>query len=94
MLPLFRSDIFVKENVGTEDQREDLKKQILHAKENNIEVMGGGNKGCWRSTAKYEMDWLYDAVREVTNQANKMYFELDHIYKSYVEKCKNRDINI
>ena len=24
--------------------------------ENNIEVMGGGNKGCWRSTAKYKMD--------------------------------------
>ena len=32
---------FYKENVGTEEQREDLKKQILHAKENNIEVMGG-----------------------------------------------------
>ena len=36
MLPLYHSDFFVKENVGTEEQREDLKKQILHAKENNI----------------------------------------------------------
>ena len=38
ILPLFRSDIFVKENVGTEEQREDLKKQILHAKENDIGI--------------------------------------------------------
>ena len=35
MLPLFHSDIFIKENVGSEEQREDLKKQILHAREND-----------------------------------------------------------
>ena len=65
VLPLCRADIFIKSDVGTVEQREDLKKQILHAKENNIEVMGGGNKGCWRSTAKYKMDWLYEELRNL-----------------------------
>ena len=27
-LPLFYSDVFAKENVGTDEEREDLKKQI------------------------------------------------------------------
>ena len=93
-LPLFYSDVFINEDVGTDEQREDLKKQILHAKENNIEVMGGGNKGCWRSTAKYKMDWLYDAVKELSDQANKVYFETDPVFKSQVTSCTNRDFCI
>ena len=91
--PLCHSDIFVMK-VGTDEQIKNLKKQILHAKENNIGEKLGGNPGCWRSDAKYEMDWLYDAVREVTNQANKMYFEKDSTFNSIIGKCQNRDINI
>ena len=49
MIPLFHSDIFTKENVGTEEQRKDLKSQILYAKENNIGTQGGSNDGCWRN---------------------------------------------
>ena len=88
VLPLYHADLFIVKDVGTEEQREDLKKQILHAKENNIGEKSGSNPGCWRSNTTYDnMDWLYDAVRGLSDQANKMYFELDHIYKSYVEKC-------
>ena len=94
MLPLFRSDIFVKENVGTEDQREDLKKQILHAKENDIGTQGGSNHGCWRSNATYDMEWLYDEMRKLSDHANRIYFEDDPVFKSFVEDCKNRDFNI
>ena len=94
VLPLCRADIFIKSDVGSVEQREDLKKQILHAKENNIEVMGGGNKGCWRSTAKYKMDWLYDAVKELSDQANKVYFETDPVFKKQVTSCTNRDFGI
>ena len=32
IIPLFYSALFVKENVGTEELREDLKRQILQAK--------------------------------------------------------------
>ena len=94
MLPLFRSDIFVKENVGTEEQRQDLKKQILHAKENDIGTKSGSNHGCWRSNATYDMEWLYDEMRELSDHANQIYFQDDPVFKSFIESCKNRDFNI
>ena len=94
MLPLFHSDIFVKENVGTEEQRQDLKKQILHAKENDIGTQGGSNHGCWRSNATYDMEWLYDEMRKLSDHANQIYFKDDPVFKSFIEGCQNRDFNI
>ena len=94
ILPLFRSDIFVKENVGTEEQREDLKKQILHAKENDIGTKSGSNHGCWRSNATYDMEWLYNEMRKLSDHANQIYFQDDPVFKSFIEGCKNRDFNI
>ena len=94
MLPLFRPDIFIKENVGTKEQREDLKKQILHAKENDIGTKGGSNHGCWRSNATYDMEWLYDEMRKLSDHANKIYFEDDPVFKSFLDNSKNRDFNI
>ena len=94
MLPLFRSDIFIKENVGTEEQREDLKKQILHAKENDIGTQGGSNHGCWRSNATYDMEWLYNEMRQLSDHANEIYFEDDPVFKSFIENCTNRDFGI
>ena len=94
VLELYRADMFVIEKVGTEEQREDLKKQILYAKENNIDEKFGGNPGCWRSNTTYKMDWLYDAVHRLSDEANRIYFQKDYVYKSYVEKYKNRDIII
>ena len=94
MLPLFHSDIFIKENVGTEEQRENLKSQILHAKENNIGGVGGSNDGCWRSNTTYEMEWLYDEMRKLSDHANHIYFQGDPAFKSQIEKCKNRDSRI
>ena len=92
--PLYQSDMFVQKNVGTDEQREDLKKQILHAKENNIGTKGGSNEGCWRSNARYQMDWLYDAVRELSDKANNIYFENDEVFKILLDKCNNREYNI
>ena len=91
MLPLFRSDIFVKENVGTEEQREDLKKQILHAKENDMKTAPHSNDGCWRSDARYDCEWLNNAIYKLSDEANKVYFEGDPTYKKFLEKCTNRD---
>ena len=94
IIPLFHSDVFIKENVGTDEQREDLKKQIIHAKENDIGTQGGGNDGCWRSDAKYEMDWLYDEMRTLSNEVNNIYFESDPTYKMLLEKCDNREFGV
>ena len=52
-LQLYHSDLFIKENVGTDEQREDLKKQILDAWKEGKGTMPGGNEGCWRSNATY-----------------------------------------
>ena len=94
MLPLFHSDIFIKENVGSEEQREDLKKQILHARENDIGTQGGSNHGCWRSNTTYDMEWLYDEMRKLSDHANQIYFKDDPVFKSFIEGCQNRDFNI
>ena len=75
IIPLFHSDIFMKENVGTEEQREDLKKQILHAKENDIRTASYSNDGCWRSDAKYDCEWLHDAMYKLSDEVNNIYFE-------------------
>ena len=92
-MPLFHCDLFIKEDVGTDEQREDLKKQILNAKENDIGTQGGSNDGCWRSSARYEMDWLFDEVRLLSNEVNNIYFESEPYYKMLVEKCTNRELN-
>ena len=94
VLPLFHSDLFIKENVGTEEQRKDLKKQILQAKEDGRGTQGGGNPGCWRSNALYEMKWLYGAMKDLVTEANEIYFEKDSVFKYYIDKSENLDYNI
>ena len=94
VLPLFYSDLFIKENVGTEEQRKDLKKQILQAKEDDRGTQGGGNPGCWRSNALYEMKWLYGAMKDLVTEANEIYFEKDSVFKYYIDKSENLDYNI
>ena len=79
VMPLFHCDLFIKEDVGTDEEREDLKKQILQAKEDNRGTQGGGNPGCWRSTATYNMDWLYESMRVLSNEANKQFLLLKHL---------------
>ena len=86
--------LFIKENVGTEEQRKDLKKQILQAKEDDRGTQGGGNPGCWRSNALYEMKWLYGAMKDLVTEANEIYFEKDSVFKYYIDKSENLDYNI
>ena len=86
VLPLYHADLFIVKDVGTEEQRENLKKQILHAKENNMGEQGGGNPGCWRSTT------IYDKIKlDVTEGAT-------HYHATYVRpswaKTKKRTTRI
>ena len=94
IIPLFYSDLFVKENVGTEELREDLKRQILQAKKDDRGTQGGSNPGCWRSTALYEMEWLYDGMRNLVMEANQKCSEIDSVFKQHLEKSDNLDYNI
>ena len=94
IIPLYHSDIFCKKNVGTIEQREDLKKQILLTKEKDDSPVDGSNQGCWRSTATYQMDWLYGAMRDLVKDANNVYFEKDPVFKHFLSQCSNLDFNI
>ena len=94
MIPLYHSDLFVKENVGTDEQISDLKKQILNARDNNIGTQPGSNEGCWRSNALYEMQWLYDEMKNLVIEANQNYFERHSVFEYYVDKSNNLDNNI
>ena len=93
-LAMYHADLFIKNDVGTDEQREDLKKQILHAKENKIGEVGGSNPNCWRSNTTYQMDWLYDAMRKLVAEANEAYFRLDPVFKHFLSQCSNLDFNI
>ena len=94
VVQLFNYNLFIKENVGTEAQITDLKNQILQAKKDDRGTQGGSNPGCWRSTALYEMKWLYDEMKNLVMEANQNYFERDSVFEYYVDKSNNLDYNI
>tara|TARA_B110000503_G_scaffold54500_1_gene87556 strand:+ start:2237 stop:2812 length:576 start_codon:yes stop_codon:yes gene_type:complete len=80
----FKSDFFVTKH-GTKDQIEDLKAQILTAKEVDIDPMRMNNENCWRSNTKYKnIEWLTDFVRDATAYACEHYFSHDSTFKELV----------
>ena len=83
---LYHADLFVKNGVGTEEQRADLLKQVLYAKENNLETSSMSNDGCWRSTKKYKMDWLYEELRNLVSKATAVYMQSDKPFEAFVKQ--------
>lgn len=82
----FKSDFFVTK-IGTPKQLNDLKEQILLAKENEKEPMGMNNDGCWRSNAKYEnIEWLTEGLQKATAEACEYYMVHDSEFKNFIEK--------
>jgi len=78
VLSLHHSDLFIKENVGTKEQRKDLKKQILQEKKDDTTTISGGNIGCWRTLKTYQnIEWLTDTVKEIVEEANSKYVSDD-----------------
>ena len=92
-LELFHADLFVEKNVGTEDQRNALLKQILKARENNNNAIKKSNDGCWRSTAEYtNIEWLFTAVKTTVQNASTYYFDIDKVFEENVVE-KNLNVN-
>ena len=52
------------------------------------------NEGCWRSNALYEMQWLYDEMKQLVINANKMYFDKDPVFKNFIDNSDTLDYNI
>ena len=92
-LSLFHSDLFLRRNIGTKDQLDDLRKQILETKNTEGTGLTENNPNCWRSNANYQnLDWLMKATQELTMKAAEYYFEMDEFFKGYVTQ-KRININ-
>lgn len=91
--PLHRADIFVKNNVGTVEQRNELIKQALWVKEHEPYFMKYTNDGCWRSSFKYKnFEWFFDELQEVTDEAMQYYKIDDPTYPSKLEQQGELDL--
>jgi hypothetical protein len=71
---LFRADLFVENNVGTDAQYNELLSQINLAKLQNTNAVSNSNAGCWRSEARYtNIDWLIIEIKKILDEFVKEY---------------------
>ena len=81
-LNLIRSDLFIKNNVGTMDQRHSLLSEISL----NMSLEKGlpnTNDGCWRSSFRYNTaEWLYQELYALLDQSVKFYLEHHPSYRN------------
>jgi len=81
--PLFYSDLFVKQNVGTDKQRKVLLDKINYLKKNNIKSSDGSNEGCFRTTYEYgeELDFLREIIKHSVIEISGYYADRDETFK-------------
>lgn len=78
---ILRGDVLIS-NIGTPEQRSELLKQALAAKENNPS-MGYTNEGCWRGEVRYEKsEWLMEELHNVVSNCVNFYLQEDQSYKN------------
>ena len=76
---MLRSDIFI-DNVGTEEQRQELKNTIFNFK-NTHDSMANSNDGCWRGDVQFDnMNWLEEAIIKRLEQVINFYLNEDASY--------------
>ena len=90
MIPLFHADLLIEENVGTPEEQKKLLEFIkkLSGVHENKSL---SNEGCFRfdfPVMKYEITWLSDAIKNITEKAINYYVPLDRSYKRELEKTK------
>jgi uncharacterized protein (TIGR02466 family) len=76
-IPLHHSDVFTIQNVGTEEQRTQLKTQILHDSVTNPST-GRPNDGCWLGDGtKWDFHWVAEQVCDLADKAVEHYQPMD-----------------
>lgn len=82
LVPLYHSDLFILENVGTKEQIDALVKQIGAEKRSGTETQPRSNEGCWRSSKMWtDIDWLYSRIDELLSTATDYYAKIDNDFK-------------
>lgn len=86
-LTLFRAEAFIKRNVGTLLEQQELVKRIRAGKDADPVGVGKSNYGCWRKNFDEtwpltNVDWLYNSVNELLTSAVNFYAEEDYVYSN------------
>ena len=88
VLKLLQADVFIKNNIGTPQQRKELIDIAQDVKTKCIsEGLDFSKDGCWRHEFNYpDIVWLMEHLRDSVNNAIDFYLELD---PSYDQKVQN-----
>jgi uncharacterized protein (TIGR02466 family) len=90
---ILSADVFV-ENVGTSEQLENLKKEVLDNKTKDPVGIFFTNENCWRSQFQYSnISWLLDALEKLVNQAIEYYSKVDPLFIKKLSFYKNPTVD-
>lgn len=90
---LYRADLFLKENVGTAEQRQDIINDIEKKRAQFPRGMENSNPGCYRiGTPCTNINWLMDEINELLVRAVDFYSTEDPIFKN-IASSSNASIN-
>lgn len=79
---MYRSDLFVAQNVGTESQREDIISQIRVAQKIDPTGVNDSNDNCWRLMYCCEdIDWILKELEKLYDEVSQFYQSEDSFYK-------------
>ena len=92
MISLFHADLFIEKNVGTPEQRENLKDFLISiSQDDKIKNDPLSNEGCFRfnfNVLNNSIDWLNETQLKLTEKAMSHYTPLDANYSEQLHKTK------
>lgn len=82
LIPLYHSDLFVLENIGTKEQIDALIDQIRNEKRSGVATQPRSNEGCWRSSSMWTgIEWLYKSIEGLLETAVDHYTKIDNDFR-------------
>lgn len=92
---ILQADVFVKDNVGTQQQRDDMIKYAQDIKKQaDQQQLNFSNAGCWRHEFNYpDIQWLVDELRKLTNTAIETYAKSDPLYNEKLKSYGAPEVN-
>jgi hypothetical protein len=92
MIPLFHADLFIEKNIGTSEQRENLKDFLISiSQDDKVKNDPFSNEGCFRfnfNVLNNSIDWLNESQLKLTEKAMSHYTPLDENYSDQLHKTK------
>jgi len=87
-IPLHHSDVFTVQNIGTQEQRESLKAEILKDAA-TIPSVGRPHDGCWMGDGtKWDFHWVAEQVCDLADKAMAHYQPMDIAFPQTPKKYR------